>query len=85
MFTIRTENCGNIDHGQSPLKAVAPVQTLEAPTLVELKATVRQWQDNHQIGGGNWLNPSVFDGGTLVGYMSYNTRLWKTAGEEVTA
>lgn len=50
---------------------------LSANSLTELVEKVREFQGNNDIGGGNWGEAVVTQDGTLVGYMSYNGRVWK--------
>jgi hypothetical protein len=37
---------------------------------------VRQWQYDNDIGGGNWMFPPIYEDNQLIGYMSYNCRIW---------
>ena len=77
-FKLTTEVCGNPDYGQDP--SIPPygveVTTLNAHKFEDLIAQVREWQYENDIGGGNWMNPSVCVDGEVVGYMSYNGKVW---------
>jgi hypothetical protein len=37
---------------------------------------VREWQNENDVGGGNWGSPAVYKDGKILGYMSYNTKIW---------
>ena len=78
MFTLKTTVYGNPDRGQDPRRAPFGVQntTLQAQTLSDLKDLVTVWQAENDIGAGNWVHPAVFKGGELIGFMSYNGRVW---------
>lgn len=80
MYSIKTEVCGNPDHGQDPNKPPYGVRviTLKAKTFTELKEKVSEWQYENDIGGGNWLQPALMRNGSLIGYMSYNGKIWAT-------
>lgn len=79
MFEIKTEVLGNIDHGQDP--SLPPygveIEILRAENFQDLKEMVREWQYENDIGGGNWTHPPLKLDGKVVGYMSYNGRVWK--------
>ena len=77
-FMIKTEVCGNPDYGQDPDRPPYGVKVIQINTnsftlLVEM---VRDWQYENDIGGGNWMNPAVYVDGEVVGYMSYNGKVW---------
>jgi hypothetical protein len=80
MYSIRTEVCGNPDFGQNPNKPPYGVRitTLKAKTFTELREKVSAWIGENDIGGGNWLEPALMRDGSLIGYMSYNGRIWAT-------
>jgi hypothetical protein len=78
MYEIKTEVCGNPDYGQDPRKPPygVRVKTIRAKTFDDLLNQVREWQSDNDIGGGNWMNPAVSAHGAVVGYMSYNGKVW---------
>jgi hypothetical protein len=82
MYSIKTEVCGNPDFGQDPRKPPygVRVKTIKANTFTELKAKVREWIGDNDIGGGNWLEPALLLDGEVIGYMSYNGRVWADCG-----
>lgn len=82
MYSIKTEVCGNPDYGQNPNKPPygVRVKTIKASTFAELLEKVREWQSDNDIGGGNWMNPALMRNGSLIGFMSYNGRVWATEG-----
>jgi len=42
-----------------------------------MRAKVSKFQGDNDIGGGNWGEAILTQDGKLVGYMSYNGRVWK--------
>lgn len=73
---LKAKAFGNIDHGQDPKELLASTE-LQAETVGELRAKVQQWQDEEGLGGGNWGECPLYLNNKLVGYMSYNGRVWK--------
>ena len=80
LYTIKTKVCGNPDFGQNPNKPPYGVRitTLKAKTFTELLKKVREWFVENDIGGGNWQQPALMCNGSLIGYMSYNGKIWAT-------
>ena len=78
MYSIKTEVCGNPDYGQDPNKPPygVRVKTIKASTYAELLEKVRGWIDDNAIGGGNWMHPALMRDGQVIGYMSYNGKVW---------
>ena len=78
MYSIKTEVCGNPDYGQNPNKPPygVKVKTIKANTFAELLDKVVEWQSDNDIGGGNWMQPALLLNGQVVGYMSYNGKVW---------
>lgn len=77
-YQMKAEVYGNPDYGQDPAKppyGVIPT-VFESDTIKDLKEMVRDWQYENDIGGGNWGVPAVYKDGQLLGYMSYNGRIW---------
>jgi hypothetical protein len=77
-FEIKTMVCGNPDRGQNPNKPPYGVRakTLRANTYAEIREMVQDWIGDNDIGGGNWMNPPLVFDGQVVGYMSYNGKVW---------
>ena len=73
---LKAKAYGNIDHGQDPKELLASTE-LQADTIGELRAKVQQWQDEEGLGGGNWGECPLYLNNKIVGYMSYNGRVWK--------
>jgi hypothetical protein len=44
---------------------------------------VRHFIESNDLGSGNFTGGLVFDGGRVVGRVSYNGRVWNTAGNEI--
>jgi len=78
MYQIKPIVWGNPDYGQDPNKppyGVKP-QTIKSDDIKELKKKVREWQYENDVGGGNWGSPAVYQDGKILGYMSYNGKIW---------
>ena len=73
---LKAKAYGNIDHGQDPEEEIATVE-LQADAIKELREKVQEWQELECLGGGNWGDCPLFLNNKLVGYMSYNGRVWK--------
>jgi hypothetical protein len=76
-FKIKTlRSVGNPDFQQ-----YAPVsnrqKNITAPTLKRLKAIVEEYITFWDLGGGNFIMPSVFKDNKLIGHFSYNRRFWR--------
>lgn len=79
MFKVIITTVGNPDYNQDPdrpLWGVPEGEALDAPTLEALVEKVREFQDDYDIGGGNWSLCRVFKAEKLIGFMSYNGRVW---------
>lgn len=78
MLQIKLIVFGNPDYGQDPNKPPYGVKprTISAEDIKQLRTKVRQWQTDNCVGGGNWGSPAVYKDGKLLGYMSYNGKLW---------
>lgn len=78
MFTMTLETVGNPDHGQ--YEAVSPKVKIKGRTFKEILSKVEDFMDLYSVGGGNWVAPALYEGKNLVGFMSYNRRIWETRG-----
>lgn len=80
MYTIKTEVLGNIDKGQNPNKPPwgVDIVTITGDTYVSIQDQVSDWIGENDIGGGEWCMPPVYKDGKVIGYMSYNGRLWES-------
>jgi len=78
MYSIKTEVCGNPDYGQNPNRPPygVKVKTIKTLAFSELLEKVREWQSDNDIGGGNWMNPALMRDHEVIGYMSYNGKVW---------
>lgn len=75
MYHLKFTIHGNPDYDQGDWEEQI---ALSATTFPELVEKVREFQGKNQIGGGNWGTATLSKDGTLVGFMSYNGRVWKT-------
>lgn len=81
-FQMLLESVGNPDHGQ-----YAPVSNpkwVAGNTLKEMRKRAHNYQRHWELGGGNWTNPEVLQGKTVVGHFSYNLRFWDGSGDRRT-
>ena len=80
-FKMRLSSVGNPDFGQyAPL---SPARVVRADTLKEMRAACEAYIEEFDLGGGNWIEPIVYDGDLVVGKFSYNRRLWKGLGRGI--
>jgi len=77
---MRLRSFGNPDFRQyAPISEPCVVAADTLRDLVLLgEAYIRTWD----LGGGNWANPEIKDGGKVIGFMSYNGRVWKGSLKE---
>lgn len=75
-LTLNVMAYGNIDHEQNPKDFIWGAW-LKADTIEELREKVQQWQYEEGVGAGNWERANLYLNNKLVGYMSYNGRVWK--------
>jgi hypothetical protein len=86
MFNIEFTISGNPDRCQSEFWEERI--NISAPTMKELREKVLKFQYDNDIGGGNWGEATLHQDGNLVGFVSYNLRVWAkpywhTGSEEV--
>ena len=78
-YKVELNSCGNPDRGQNPFANVngAMASVVLVDTIDEARATVREYIEEHNLGGGNWSGGKVWtETGEYVGYISYNGRFW---------
>jgi hypothetical protein len=77
MIEMTLRSVGNPDFGQyAPL---SPKLNVTVATLDEAKAAAQAYIDEHDLGGGNFVDPKLVEDGKLIGYLSYNMRFWTVA------
>lgn len=76
MFTMYLEAVGNPDHMQDPNSYVADPEVVEGESIDEIVKKAKEWMNYYGIGSGNWTGGEIYNGDVLVGYMSYNGRVW---------
>jgi len=81
-FSCRLRSVGNPDFGQHA--PVSEPRVVDADTLPGIVAACRQYIEEWDLGGGNWTDPMVREGGKAVGKVSYNGRVWRKDGVEIT-
>jgi len=83
MYEMKLRSTGNPDFGQ--YTPISNPETVRAESLFEMRAHCERYIEDWDMGGGNWMNPPVYEivpgrkSKKIVGYFSYNGRLWKTA------
>ena len=75
-LTLNVMAYENIDHEKNPKDFIWGAW-LKADTIEEMRAKVQEWQYDERVGAGNWENAPLFLNNKLVGYMSYNGKVWK--------
>lgn len=77
-YTVKLRSDGNPDFGQ--YAPVSNPQTVVCDTLEQVQQECRKYIDFWNLGGGNWMTPTVFCGGKPVCKVGYNGRLWEMSG-----
>jgi hypothetical protein len=80
-YVVDLETVGNPDFGQ--YAPITDPTTLRAASFDELKAALREWMRDWNVGMGNWTNPTLYLDNKPLGFLSYNLRLWETEEREV--
>lgn len=79
-FWVVLDCRGNPDYGQDPRRRLpgVPTRRVLVASFAEASAAVRNYIEQHQLGGGNWTGGLITDQqGTLIGYVSFNGRVWR--------
>lgn len=78
-FVALLESVGNPDFQQySPISEPLVVRGKNLSAIVNACARyIKDWN----LGGGNWVTPSVQRGGVTVAWISYNGRVWDSPHE----
>lgn len=74
MFKLTVEIASNPDRDSTDW---SETHAFSAPTMAELRKKINAFQADNNIGGGNWGEATLHQDDTLLGYMSYNGRIWK--------
>jgi len=87
MFTAKIIIGGNPDHFEPPI--IWLKKSIKAESYGALAKLVDEFQTRYGIGGGNWYECKLHYKRKLIGYMSYNCRVWDSKnrsldGKEVT-
>jgi hypothetical protein len=71
------ESKGNPDFGENPNKDMSPRQLVHVDTMEDASLLCQDYIAKHNLGGGNWTGGQVVDADrNVVGYISYNGRIW---------
>ena len=85
MFTAKIVIGGNPDHFEPPI--VWLKKSINAESYGVLAELVDKFQNESCIGCGNWYECKLYYDKKLIGFMSYNCRVWdkdSMDGNEVT-
>lgn len=82
MMKVTLASVGNPDFGQVSGRSLpgVPRKTVSVADLAEASSVCRAYIVEYDLGGGNWAGGKITEGGTVVGRVSYNGRVWP-AGE----
>lgn len=76
MYTMKLSSRGNPDFGQyAPL---SEPETVTGETLADIVKAAERYCGFWNLGGGNWTTPAVKRDGKVIGYISYNGRVWES-------
>lgn len=75
MYTMRLRSVGNPDFSQ--YAPVSAPKAVTGATLAEMRSAAQTYIDEHDLGGGNWVDPVVMQGEKVIGHFSYNLRFWE--------
>ena len=85
MFTAKIVIGGNPDHFEPPI--IWLKKSIKSESYGALAKLIYNFQNQHDIGGGNWYECKLHYKRKFIGYMSYNCRVWDSIsmdGKEVT-
>lgn len=69
-----------VDKIQSPIEPVeylTETHVISATNMDALRKVIKDFQHENDIMGHNWGEAELREDGRLIGYMSYNGRVWK--------
>ena len=71
------KSVGNPDYQQyAPISD--PLKNIKTKTLSQLRNKVKKYIEWWMLGGGNFVEPTVYKNGKNIGWFSYNGRFWRT-------
>lgn len=73
-YKMKMSSVGNKDFGQ--YAPISEPETVSGNTLKEMQAHCERYIETWDLGGGNWMEPVVFENGKKIGRFSYNGRFW---------
>lgn len=74
MYSLTFSIHGNPDYGDS--LDWSESHTITGNTIVEIRKAMLAFQGENNVGGGNWGEATLTNNGKLIGYVSYNGRVW---------
>lgn len=76
---VELKSVGNPDFGQDPNRPMYGCeknQTVEVKSLKDAQERCLEFIKENDLGGGNWAGGRIKLNGKLIGYVSYNGRVW---------
>lgn len=78
LFTAKLRSVGNPDFGQyAPVSDRAVIEDI---TLQGILKKIEEYRERWNLGGGNWVEPKIMQGKKVIGWVSYNGRVWDRPG-----
>lgn len=74
LWSLSITTMPNPDFGETANPT--PNTTISADTFPSLLTKVREFIEDHNLGGGNWFKAILSRKGAPTGWMSYNLRTW---------
>lgn len=78
---VKLASVGNPDFRQDPDKPLfgcEPNKMVKVKTFKEASEACVRFIEENDLGSGNWAGGEIYDDkGKLIGYVSYNGRVWE--------
>jgi hypothetical protein len=83
-LTVDVGSMPNYDFAPGERGPKIKIKRVKVRNLDEAGSVCREFIRDHDLGGGNWIGGTIRDRHGVVGYVSYNGRLWDWDGEKYT-
>ena len=84
MLKVKLSSCGNSDFPeQRNIESLSPKKTVNVHDLKQASKVCRDYIEEYDLGGGNWIGGQVFDGEKQIARISYNGRIWDLDDKEI--
>ena len=85
MYKVFLANRGNVDYRQNPNNPIFDTESdfyVEIELPIDASEVVRQYIQNNDLGAGSFVGGQIIgEVGEMIGYVSYNGRLWGTTSD----